>query len=99
MVRPSRAVFGQIPKWPTGEDCKSSGFAFTGSNPVLPISPDQQHRLQTLCHGIVTQNPAKLHNGNVYWILEKLRYQFIVPSENKWLTSGLFHETKRSHAS
>ena len=29
--------FGQIPKWPTGEDCKSSGFAFTGSNPVLPI--------------------------------------------------------------
>jgi hypothetical protein len=27
---------GQIPKWPTGEDCKSSGFAFTGSNPVLP---------------------------------------------------------------
>ncbi len=28
---------GQIPKWPTGEDCKSSGFAFTGSNPVLPI--------------------------------------------------------------
>jgi hypothetical protein len=31
--------YGQIPKWPTGEDCKSSGFAFTGSNPVLPTSP------------------------------------------------------------
>ncbi len=31
--------FGQIPKWPTGEDCKSSGFAFTGSNPVLPTPP------------------------------------------------------------
>ena len=32
-----RGLIGQIPKWPTGEDCKSSGFAFTGSNPVLPI--------------------------------------------------------------
>jgi hypothetical protein len=42
MVRPLRAVFGQIPKWPTGEDCKSSGFAFTGSNPVLPILFDYQ---------------------------------------------------------
>ena len=30
------SFIGQIPKWPTGEDCKSSGFAFTGSNPVLP---------------------------------------------------------------
>src|ERR1700743_1025783 len=34
-----RRLFGQIPKWPTGEDCKSSGFAFTGSNPVLPTPP------------------------------------------------------------
>jgi hypothetical protein len=25
---------GRIPKWPTGADCKSAGFAFTGSNPV-----------------------------------------------------------------
>jgi hypothetical protein len=41
-VPPSRTLFGQIPKWPTGEDCKSSGFAFTGSNPVLPILFDHQ---------------------------------------------------------
>ena len=25
----------QIPKWPTGADCKSAGFAFGGSNPPL----------------------------------------------------------------
>jgi hypothetical protein len=28
---------GQIPKWSTGADCKSAGFAFVGSNPALPI--------------------------------------------------------------
>jgi hypothetical protein len=25
----------QIPKWPTGADCKSAGFTFGGSNPSL----------------------------------------------------------------
>jgi hypothetical protein len=28
-------IYGEIPKWPTGEDCKSSGSAFAGSNPAL----------------------------------------------------------------
>ena len=28
--------FGEIPKRPKGADCKSAGYAFTGSNPVLP---------------------------------------------------------------
>ena len=32
----SGSVIGQIPKWPTGADCKSAGFAFDGSNPSLP---------------------------------------------------------------
>src|SRR5450759_4385203 len=27
---------GQIPKWPTGADCKSAGFAFGSSNLSLP---------------------------------------------------------------
>ena len=26
---------GEIPKWPTGADCKSAGYAFAGSNPAL----------------------------------------------------------------
>ena len=25
--------FGRLPKWPTGADCKSAGYAFDGSNP------------------------------------------------------------------
>ena len=29
---------GEIPKWPTGVDCKSIGDAFVGSNPALPTS-------------------------------------------------------------
>jgi hypothetical protein len=24
---------GRLPKWPTGADCKSAGYAFDGSNP------------------------------------------------------------------
>ena len=29
-------LFGEIPKWPKGTDCKSVGIAFEGSNPSLP---------------------------------------------------------------
>ena len=28
--------FGQVPKWPTGADCKSADLVFGGSNPSLP---------------------------------------------------------------
>ena len=31
----SDVLRGEVPKWPTGEDCKSSGSAFAGSNPAL----------------------------------------------------------------
>ncbi len=30
-------VFGEVPEWPKGTDCKSVGIAFGGSNPLLPI--------------------------------------------------------------
>ena len=29
------ALIGEVPKWPTGPDCKSGGSAFAGSNPAL----------------------------------------------------------------
>ena len=29
-------VFGGIPEWPKGTDCKSAGDAFSGSNPLSP---------------------------------------------------------------
>src|SRR5262249_59410520 len=30
---PARSVFGGVPEWPKGTDCKSVGDAFGGSNP------------------------------------------------------------------
>ena len=31
-----KIVYGQIPEWPNGSDCKSDVFDFGGSNPPLP---------------------------------------------------------------
>ena len=28
-------IFGEVPEWPKGADCKSAGSAFGGSNPPL----------------------------------------------------------------
>jgi hypothetical protein len=36
---------GGIPKWPTGADCKSAGYAFTGSNPVPTTTLDAAVRI------------------------------------------------------
>ena len=30
-------MYGQIPEWPKGTDCKSAATCFGGSNPPLPI--------------------------------------------------------------
>ncbi len=32
-----KIIFGQIPEWPKGTDCKSAAECFGGSNPPLPI--------------------------------------------------------------
>ena len=34
---PSSILFGEVPEWSKGTDCKSVGSAFEGSNPSLPI--------------------------------------------------------------
>ena len=31
-------IYGWIPEWPKGTDCKSAATCFGGSNPPLPIS-------------------------------------------------------------
>ena len=33
----SYCIYGQIPEWPKGTDCKSAGTAFEGSNPSPSI--------------------------------------------------------------
>ena len=33
----SYCIYGQIPEWPKGTDCKSAANCFGGSNPPLPI--------------------------------------------------------------
>ena len=30
-------IYGGIPEWPKGTDCKSASYAFGGSNPPSPI--------------------------------------------------------------
>ena len=30
-------LYGRVPEWPKGTDCKSAGNAFSGSNPLSPI--------------------------------------------------------------
>ena len=32
----SSFIYGGIPEWPKGTDCKSAGTAFSGSNPLSP---------------------------------------------------------------
>ena len=32
----SRILYGGIPEWPKGTDCKSAGYAYGGSNPPAP---------------------------------------------------------------
>ena len=36
-LKPSSILFGEVPEWSKGTDCKSVGSAFEGSNPSLPI--------------------------------------------------------------
>ena len=31
-------IYGWIPEWPKGTDCKSAATCFDGSNPSLPIT-------------------------------------------------------------
>ena len=37
MKRSRQRNFGGLPEWLKGADCKSVGYAYTGSNPVAPI--------------------------------------------------------------
>ncbi len=32
----SNLIFGRVPEWPKGADCKSVAFRFGGSNPPAP---------------------------------------------------------------
>ena len=34
----SYCIYGQIPEWPKGTDCKSAANCFGGSNPPLPMN-------------------------------------------------------------
>ena len=32
-------IYGRVPEWPKGTDCKSAAFSFGGSNPPSPTIP------------------------------------------------------------
>ena len=64
---------GGLPEWLKGADCKSAGYAYTGSNPVAPIgvSTIDLCRLAGIgawrglpdrgCSSMVEQQPSKLN--------------------------------------
>lgn len=73
--RPSKSTFlqkfiraeamrlhGEIPKWPTGMDCKSIGSAFRGSNPLLPT---RTHRVAHFCVSHKCVAHARVFHNNV----------------------------------
>ena len=35
-----RILYGSVPEWPKGTDCKSAGYAFGGSNPPSPTKKE-----------------------------------------------------------
>jgi hypothetical protein len=49
----SNLIWGEIPKWPNGADCKSAGSAYRGSSPLLPTNPSG-------CSSVVEPQPSKL---------------------------------------
>ena len=51
---------GRLPKWPTGADCKSAGYAFDGSNP----SPTTTFIMFNNCNDIMLLQ----HNPNAFGI-------------------------------
>src|SRR5690606_2047657 len=42
--RSRRASFGRVPRWTKGEDCKSAGMAFAGSNPASSTKENEKGR-------------------------------------------------------
>ena len=43
LIGPS-PLYGKVPEWLKGADCKSAGYAFGGSNPPLPTGRDSDVR-------------------------------------------------------
>ena len=46
---PVGPIYGGIPEWPKGTDCKSAGTAFSGSNPLSPIQRIYNSPFGTSC--------------------------------------------------
>ncbi len=52
---------GEVPEWLKGTDCKSVGFAYAGSNPVL------FHQATPICHvGRLILNQIRKTSSDVY---------------------------------
>ncbi len=55
--------YGGIPEWPKGTDCKSAGYAFSGSN---PLSPTQQLNIVVIIvAGWSSLEARRAHNPKV----------------------------------
>ena len=56
----SYCIYGQIPEWPKGTDCKSAANCFGGSNPPLPIVLKFMYKIlkQTYNKNIISRGGA-----------------------------------------
>ncbi len=58
------SVFGGLPEWPKGADCKSAGYAFDGSNPspstTLEDIRDKEESIAGVAQ-LVERQPSKLN--------------------------------------
>ena len=63
-------ISGRVPEWPKGTDCKSAGNAFSGSNPLSPITvirhpPASGSLLMTNTAGWSSLEARRAHNPKV----------------------------------
>ncbi len=56
-------VFGGLPEWPKGADCKSAGYAFDGSNPSPSTAWTKKGQEETFAGvaQLVERQPSKLN--------------------------------------
>ena len=62
--RMAHRIYGEVPEWPKGADCKSVGTAFDGSNPSLStIAVGFCQR--RICRGVEQLAARRAHNPKV----------------------------------
>ena len=65
---PVGPIYGWIPEWPKGTDCKSAANCFGGSNPP----PSIRRKIQICCDNAKRFESTSIHLKNIKMILQQL---------------------------